>query len=71
MKRRGQKRKVLRPLGISSPHFDKQGKPKNAYRGELEARQAAAATFAIHGIDLDSYRCSECHAWHNGRRFAE
>ncbi len=71
MKRRRPRKPALRPMAISSSHFDKQGKAKNPYRSELEARQAAAATFAINGVDLDSYKCPECHAWHNGRRFAD
>lgn len=53
-----------------STHFTKEGRPKTAYRTEAEAKQAAQTSWAINRVDLQTYRCDQCHQWHNGKPYS-
>ena len=59
---------VRQPLRIASSHTDRNGSPKTRYHSILEARQAAAAAYAIHRADLEAYQCNHCNGFHIGNR---
>jgi hypothetical protein len=52
-------------------HFKHDGRPKQSYRTQGEAMQAAQATWAINGVELQTYRCDFCHQWHMGKPFSQ
>ena len=47
---------------LLAEHFRPDGKPKQSYRTEAEAKRAAYAH------NRDHYRCRFCGGWHIGRR---
>ncbi len=71
MKRRKSRPVTPRPLAGMSSHFKKDGSPKVAYRTQREAQESAQATWTLHGLDLQTYRCDYCHQWHMGKTFRE
>jgi hypothetical protein len=68
--RRRRPRLESRPIGPVTSHFKSDGSPKQRYRTETEAKQAAQASWAINGVDLQTYRCDFCHQWHMGKPFS-
>ena len=66
MPRRPRRRRFEPRIPLSG-HFGRDGRAKTPYPTQLQAEQAARATWAINGIDLQTYRCDVCHLWHNGR----
>ena len=68
--RRRRPRLETRPLGSVTMHFKHDGRPKQSYRTQGEAMQAAQATWAINGVELQTYRCDFCHQWHMGKPFS-
>jgi hypothetical protein len=71
MKRRRRPAVPVRPLGRVSSHFTREGTPKNSYRTEHEARDAAQLAWTLNGAELNSYRCDFCHQWHIGKSFRD
>lgn len=54
-----------------SSHTDRNGKPKQRYHSITEARQVAAAAYAIHRADLEAYLCPHCNGFHVGNRLSD
>lgn len=50
-------------------HFTKEGTPKQSYRTQNEAKQAAQVAWTINRVDLQTYRCDYCNQWHMGKAF--
>jgi len=62
---------ATRPLGRVASHFTREGTPKQAYRSQAEAKQAAQVAWTLNGVDLQTYRCDYCHQWHMGKASRE
>ncbi len=60
-----------RALGRVASHFTSEGRAKNSYRTEAEARGAAQLAWTLSGVDLNAYRCDYCFQWHVGKRFRD
>jgi len=67
--RRRRPRLETRPLGRVASHFTKEGTPKQSYRTQNEAKQAAQVAWTINRVDLQTYRCDYCNQWHMGKAF--
>jgi hypothetical protein len=61
------RRRVERPLSVSSSHWRADGQPKVRYPSEREAALAAADQSLEAGVTLGVYQCSFCQGWHMGR----
>lgn len=59
---------AVRPLGRLGSHVNRDGKAKNSYRTQAEARDAAQLAWTLHRAELSAYRCDLCHQWHIGGR---
>ena len=62
---------MIRQLGFLVDCFNRDGLPKNPYRTESEAKEAAQLAWTLSGADLNSYRCDYCFQWHIGKRFRD
>ena len=67
-RRPGKQRVSHQPLRIAPSHTDRNGRPKQRYFSLLQARQAAAASYAINRADLEAYQCDHCKGFHIGNR---
>lgn len=70
-KARRDRRRLTRPVTSLGGHFKRDGTPKKRYRTQQEAASAAQLAWTLEKIDLQTYRCDQCHQWHIGRPFRD
>lgn len=66
-KRRRPKRMASTPLNLGGTHWRTDGAPKAGFMSEAEARLEANRLWIEERIDLNTYQCDFCGAWHMGK----
>lgn len=66
-KRRRHKRTPPGPLSLGGTHWRADGAAKAGYMSESEARLEANRLWIEERIDLSTYQCEFCGAWHMGK----
>lgn len=70
-KRRRRTRTPIERLSLGGTHWRADGAPKAGYMSEAEARLEANRLWIEERIDLSTYQCEFCGAWHMGKSSLE